>query len=141
MEAQKQLDKIRAKLDPILNPIGFIFKNSGGGISSAGPFSAGFYIEGEKKIGLIYRSLLGLGSVTYECSKVVISHDNLIQHLKKQNESKLGYDPKKFSSYSKNGGDVIEALIYDIQNFSRKILVADKRQFCKELKRAQRQNN
>ena len=122
------------KLDPVLNPLGFVFEISESGVSSAGSFAAGFYKNGDKKIGLIYRSIAGLGAVIYEYRQSNISHSNLMHYLGKRDVSKLKYDTNKFLSYSKGGGNVFDALVYDIQNFGIEFLTYSDDQFDSTLK-------
>lgn len=133
-ECEQWLIEFTQKLNPFLNPLGFVFEISGSGVSSGGEFAAGFYVNGDKKIGLIYRAITGLGSVNYEYHQMAISHSNLMSHLGKYEVSKLKYDTNKFSSYSKDGGSVHDALVYDIQNFGMTFLVSSDELFEKTLK-------
>jgi hypothetical protein len=130
----KELMKGTRKLDPVLNPLGFVFKISENGVSSAGAFAAGFYENGDKKIGLIFRSFAGLGSVNYECRRWNIDHDSLMRYLGKQDVSKLKYKTNTFKSYSKDGGDVFDAFVYDIQQFGGEFLTSSDDQFENALK-------
>ena len=134
---QRLLDGTQ-KLDPVLNPLGFVFEISDSGKSSAGSFAAGFYKNGDKKIGLIYRSIAGLGAVIYEYGRVNVSHSQLMLYLGKQDASKLRYNTRRFSSYSKGGGNVFDALGYDIRNFEMEFLTAKDEQFDSTLKEAAR---
>jgi hypothetical protein len=122
------------RLDPVLNPLGFVFEISESGASSAGPFAAGFYKNGDKKIGLIYRSIAGLGAVIYEYRQLGVSHSNLMYYLGKREVSKLKYDASRFLSYPKGGGNVFDALVYDIRNFGIEFLTYNDDQFSSTLK-------
>jgi hypothetical protein len=133
-ECERQLVEYSQKLDPVLNPLGFAFEISMSGVSSPGPFATGFYVNGDKKIGLIYRSGFGFGSVIYEYHQTSVSHDGLMSYLGKTDVSKLSFDSDKFMSYSKNGGNALDALIYDIQNFEVGFLTKDNEQYGKVLK-------
>jgi F0F1-type ATP synthase assembly protein I len=134
-ECKQQLTEITHKLNPILNGLGYVFEHSADGISSGGPFAAGFYANQEKKIGLIYRASAGLGSVNYEYGngEIGTSHGDLMRYLGKKDVSKLSYDASKFLSYSKDGGSVVDALLYDIQNFSKDLLISTDEQFAKTM--------
>src|SRR5689334_8239741 len=125
----------REKLDPVLRPLGYFFGISENGSSSGGAFAAGFYKNGDKKIGLIYRSSVGLGAVIYEYGQWGIGHDKLMRYFGKQDVSKLGYKPNRYSSYSKGGGDVFDALVYDIQNFGIGFLTSSDEQFEDTIKK------
>jgi hypothetical protein len=105
-------------IDPLLNPNRYTFEIDGVGVSSGGPFASGFYVNGNKRIGLIYRAGAGLGAVIYEYYPLSISHDTLMKHLGKSNMGKLGYSDFRFASFSKDKGDPFEALAYDTQNFT-----------------------
>ncbi len=133
-ECEQLLIEFTQRLNPILNPLGFVFEYSGSGAASAGPFASGFYVNGEKKIGLIYRSIAGFGSVIYEYRQWGATHSDLMKHLGKQDESKLKYDEHKYLSYAKDGGSMFEALVYDIQNFGLEFLTNSDTQFGKILK-------
>ena len=109
-------------IDPILNLLGFVFEISGVGVSSGGSFASGFYVKGNKRMGLIYRAGAGLGAVIYEYHQSSISHRALIQYLGKSNVNKLKYSDFKFASFSKEGRDPFEALAYDIQNSALEFL-------------------
>ncbi|HET9907493.1 MAG TPA: hypothetical protein VFQ23_12650 [Anaerolineales bacterium] len=128
------------KLDPVLNPLGFVFRISSRGISSPGPYAAGFYEKENKKIGLIYRSISGpggLGAVIYEDGQVGVDHSTLMRYLGKKGFNKLRYDENRLSSYSYlAGGDVFDALAYDIQNFGVEFLTLSEDQFSITLKEA-----
>ena len=106
------------KINPMLNPLGYLFEISEAGISSAGPFASGFYSKGDKAIGLIYRARIGLGAVIYQYRQSYILHSDLMQYLGKYDVSKLKYSDRKFASFSKEEKDPFEALAYDIQNFA-----------------------
>ena len=88
-ECQQQLVEITERLNPVLNPLGFVFEADGYAVSSGCLFASGFFVNGEKKIGLIYRSFSGLGSVNYECRQSAVSHSDLMLYLGKDYESKL----------------------------------------------------
>ncbi len=133
-ESKQQLIEITQRLNPVLNPLGYVFQMAGSGVSSGGPFAAGFYLNGERQIGLIYRATSGLGSVNYKYDQFTISHDGLMQYLGKLNFSKLKYDPKKWSSYGDNGGNVVDAFLYDIQNYETDFLASSDEQFAKVLR-------
>jgi hypothetical protein len=121
------------KLDPVLNPLGFVFEISESGVSSAGSFAAGFYKNGDKKIGLIYRSIAGLGAVIYEYGRMSVTHSDLMGYLGKQDASKLKYNTNRFSSYSKGGENIFDALVYDTQNFGLEFLTSSEDQFSNTL--------
>jgi F0F1-type ATP synthase assembly protein I len=133
-ECKQYLIEGNQRLDPILSPLGYVFEISENGISSGGPFAAGFYKNGNKKIGLIYRSISGLGSVVYEDDQNGASHRDLMGYLVKDDASKLKLDPQGFSAYSSDGGDVFAALADDIQNFGLEFLSSSEDQFKKTLK-------
>jgi hypothetical protein len=133
-ECKQHLVEGAQKLDPVLNQLGFVFEISGSGGSSPGPFATGFYVNGDKRIGLIYRSIAGLGSVNYEDRQSSVSHSNLMHYLGKQEVSKLKYDTNKLLSYSKDGGNAFDALVYDIQYFGAEILAYSDEQFGSTLK-------
>ena len=128
------------KLDPVLNSLGFVFRISGRGISSPGPYATGFYEKGNKKIGLIYRSIsgsAGLGAVIYEDGQAGADHGTIMRYLGKKGFNKLRYDENRLSSYSYlAGGDVFDALAYDIQNFGVEFLTSSEDQFSTTLKEA-----
>ena len=139
-ECKRRLLEGTQKLDPVLNPLGFVFEISGSGVASAGPFAAGFYKNGDKKIGFIYRSIAGLGAVIYEYGQAGVAHSDLMSYLGKHDASKLKYDTNRFSSYPKGGGNVFEALAYDIQNFSAEFLTSNDEQFENMLKEIAKAN-
>jgi hypothetical protein len=121
-ECQKLLLTGIEKINPILNPLRFAFEISGSGVSSGGPFASGFYSNGEKVIGLIYRSGSGLGAVIYQYRQLNIIHDDLMNYLEKSDVSKLKFSGRRFASVSKDGGDPFDALASDIQNFALEFL-------------------
>jgi hypothetical protein len=133
-ECEEQLIEFTQRLNPVLNPLGFVFESSGSGVASAGPFAAGFYVNGEKKIGLIYRSIAGFGEVIYEYNQTGVSHSELMHYLGKQDESRLKYDTNKFLSYSKDSENVLDVLVYDIRNFEIEFLTSSNDQFSNTLK-------
>jgi hypothetical protein len=133
-QSKQRLLEGTQKLDPVLNPLGFVFDISEGGVSSAGSFAAGFYRNGNKKIGLIYRSAAGLGAVVYEYHPWSVVHSDLMRYLGKQDVSKLKYNTNRFASYSKGGGNIFDALVYDIQNFGAGFLTSSDDQFGNTLK-------
>ena len=110
------------KINPIFNPLGFVFEISGVGSSSVGPFASGFYSKDDKEVWLIYRARAGLGAIIYQYHQLGIIHDDLMNYLKKSDVSKLKYSNRKFASFSKGGGDPFEAFGYDIQNFTLEFL-------------------
>jgi len=134
-QCKQRLIEGTQKLDPVLNPLGFVFEISEGGVSSAGSFAAGFYKNGNKKTGVIYRSVAGLGAVVYEYHPWSVVHSDLMRYLGKQDVSKLNYNTNRFASYPKGGGNVFDALVYDIQNFGAGFLTAsdDRCRGCEDL--------
>jgi hypothetical protein len=140
-ECQQKLVAITEKLNPVLNPLGYVFEADGYAVSSGGPFASGFFVNGEKKIGLIYRSFSGLGSVNYECRQSAVSHSDLMRYLGKEDQSKLKYDSKKFSSYAREEGDVLDALIHDIQSFEIDLLTSSSEQFYRALRKINKSHN
>jgi F0F1-type ATP synthase assembly protein I len=135
-ECKQQLTEITDRLNPILNEIGYVFEHSGNGVSSGGSFASGYFVNGEKKIGLIYRAIAGLGSVNYEYGngEIGTSHSDLMRYLGKEDVSKLKYDASKWLSYSTDAGSVADALLYDIQNFSKDLLISTEEQFAETMK-------
>lgn len=94
-------------IDPILNPLGFVFGITDSGKSSPGPYAVGYYKNGNKKIGLIFRSG-GLGAIEYtyhqagyQNSEAGTVHRSLMRYFDKQDVCKVNYDEKSFSSYSR----------------------------------------
>ena len=140
-ECEQRLMEFVQKLNPILNPIGFVFEISGSGVASGGPFAAGYYANGEKKVGLIYRAIAGLGAVIYEYRQTGISHSDLMHYLGKVEISKLGYDKNKFSSFSKDDESIFDALVYDIQNFGMGFLTSNDEQFSETVKTVSKNQN
>ena len=132
------------KIDPVLNPLGFVFKFSG--VSESHPVlsAIGFYVNGSKNLGLIYRAGVGLGAVIYEYQKISIpddefisiSHDELMRYLGKHKVNKLKYSNFKFASFAKGGGDAFEALAYDLQNFALEFLNGSDSEFRGVLQKA-----
>jgi hypothetical protein len=140
-ECQQKLVEITENLNPVLNPLGYSFESDGYAVTSGGPFASGFFVNGEKKIGLIYRSFSGLGSVNYECRQSAVSHSDLMRYLGKEEESKLKYDSKKFSSYARDDGDVLGALMHDIQSFEIEMLTGSSEQFYRALHKINKARN
>jgi hypothetical protein len=126
---QQALKAIADRLDPILSPLGFTFSLDQAGSSSGGEFASGFYSGGDIKIGLIYRAGHGLGGVVYENSRYNVSHTHLMERLGHANDCKLAYDKEGLTSHSRGGGDAVDALIDDLQNFARNVLVGDEARF------------
>jgi hypothetical protein len=126
---QQSLRAVADRLDPILSPLGFTFSMGQAGSSSGGAFASGFYSRGGIRIGLIYRASSGLGSVIYENSQSNVSHDDLMTRLGHVDDYKLAFDADRFASHSKDGGDIVDALAYDLQNFALKVLAGDEARF------------
>jgi hypothetical protein len=139
-DCKQQLIEFTQRLNPVLNPLGYVFADSGSGVSSGGSFAAGFYANGNKKIGLVYWAMAALGSVNYEYGQLAISHSDLMHYLGKYPVSKLRYDTSKFLSYSKDGGNVVDALLHDIQNFEKEFLASSDEQFSKTLRNVPRRS-
>ena len=57
-----------------------------------------------------------------------------MRYLGKQDVSKLKYKTNTFKSYSKDGGDVFDAFVYDIQQFGGEFLTSSDDQFENALK-------
>lgn len=138
---QRLLEGAR-KLDAVLQPLGFVFRITDGGISSPGPYAVGYYKNGNKNISLIYRSM-GLGGIEYsyhragyKYSEAGTVHSRLMRYLGKQDFCKVKYDEKNFSSRSREGGNVFDALAYDIKNFAVEFLSSDDDHFINTLNEA-----
>jgi hypothetical protein len=129
------------KIDPILNPVGFVFELSKTGKTHGGDFATGYYQKGNKIIQLIYRTNTGLGCVIYGYRQYTgfyiqldVSHTALIKQIGRYNDSKLRYSDSKFASFSRDGVDPFEALSYDIQNFMLDVLTGSDTDFQEVLK-------
>jgi hypothetical protein len=113
-EPHERLLAIVARLNPILNPQGFLFRIEHNGVSSGGPFANGFYERHPIKIGLIVRREI-LGMPTYDFDEHICAHDELIKTFGRGNESKLR-GMKYPGVETTDGSDVVDALVADIQN-------------------------
>jgi len=128
-ESLQHLQNIVLRLDPILNPYGFVFELEGKGFSSLGLFASGFYRRGPLKIGLVYRSCFG--SVNYSWDKFNMSHSDYMEHLGYIDNCKLIYDEDSFESIARDGGDAITTLIYDLEQFAKPMLEGNTDEFVR----------
>jgi hypothetical protein len=111
-ECRKALGEAVTRLQPVLQPLGFNFDGSESGQAHM-PFAAGFFIGDAMKIGLIFRQRGTLGSVNYENEVSNMSHDDLLRSLGAQDRQRLIYDDAAMASRAKDGGDPLDALVYD----------------------------
>lgn len=114
MSEQSCEDALRnaaARLQPVLEPIGFEFRRDQAGIGH-GPFASGFFVSGDLKIGLIYRDDSRLGCVIYENATSNISHDDFMQAAGYAQQQRLHY--RKRVSVASGEGDPIDALSADL---------------------------
>jgi hypothetical protein len=111
------------KLYPILNPIGYRFAIEASDAASGGPFASGFYANDWLRIGLVYRSFYGLGSVIYATDEANASHDDVMMLLGHSEDQQTLYSDEKFLSYSRDAQDVFLAIAHDLEHFIVKPIV------------------
>lgn len=133
-ESLRSLQDIALKLNPVLNPYGFLFELQSNGFSSLGFFASGFYKRPPIQIGLIYRHCLG--SVNYQWDEFDMSHTDYMGYLGHADDSKLVYDEGGFESIARDGGDPVAALIYDLEHFAKPMLEGDTDEFIHAAKTA-----
>jgi hypothetical protein len=122
-ESLEGLQNIVLKLDPVLNPYGFVFELESNGFSSLGFFASGYYKRLPIQIGLIYRHCLG--SVNYEWDEFNMSHTDYMEYLGHAHDCKLIYNEGGFESVARDGGSPTIALIYDLEHFAKAMLEGD----------------
>ncbi|MFO0812630.1 MAG: hypothetical protein U0796_05395 [Gemmatales bacterium] len=115
---------IVARLDPILNPHGFVFEAEHNAVSSGGPFSNGFYIRPPVKIGLIVR-YDELGLPNYDYGKFLCGHDDLIKRLGRASESAVRFNEKQWAVETTDGRDIVDAVVDDIEKIILPTLLND----------------
>lgn len=133
-ESLQSLQDIARKLNPVLNPYGFVFELHSSGFSSLGLFASGFFQRLPIQIGLIYRHCLG--SVSYQWDKFDISHTDYMEYLGHADDSMLIYDAKGFESIGRDGEDPVHALIYDLEHFAKPMLEGNTDEFVRAAKTA-----
>ncbi len=134
-ESIQSLQDIALKLNPVLNPYGFVFELQSSGFSSLGLFASGFFKRLPIQIGLIYRHCLG--SVIYRWDKFEMSHTAYMEYLGHSDDSKLVYDERGFESIARDGEDPVQALIYDLYHFAKPMLEGESDEFALAAKTVQ----
>jgi hypothetical protein len=127
-ESLLSLQDIVLRLNPVLNPYGFVFELEGSGFSSLGPFASGFYKRPPLQIGLIYRS--AIGSVNYSWEEFKMSHTDYMAYLGRADDCRLIYNKDWFESLARDGGDPVTALIYDLEHFAKAMLEGNTEEFA-----------
>ncbi|MFL6247869.1 MAG: hypothetical protein ACJ74H_17740 [Thermoanaerobaculia bacterium] len=102
-----------ARLDPVLQPLGFRFVADANGEAHMA-FASGFFVGSAVKIGLIFRKRGTFGCVIYENENSNMSHSDLMQYLGAQDRQRLLYSDSIMTSVARGGGDPIDALISDL---------------------------
>jgi len=121
----KLLD-VAEKLKPVLGPLGYSFVWESDAIASGGPFANGFFKKDGIQIGLIWRELSGLGDIVYENGKFAVDHNDIMEQFKLSKQQKFIFDRKSWKTYSRDGSDVIDAVISDIKLLIDDFLATDK---------------
>ena len=140
-EPHETLQEIVARLGPILNPHGFHFDTEYNAVSSSGPFENGHYERSPIRIGLIVRGT-HLGCPIYEYGKHHIGHNELLEHLGRAEDALLRFDERldKRELVTKDGRDVVDALVADIEDIILPTILDDRKSFKKAVKAAHRKN-
>jgi hypothetical protein len=113
-ECRKALDEAVTRLQPVLGPLGFRFDGGQSGEAHMA-FASGLFISDAVTIGLIFRKRGALGCVIYENEVSNMSHDDLLRSLGAQDRQRLIYDGAAMESRARDGGDPLDALIYDLR--------------------------
>jgi hypothetical protein len=115
-------------LKPTVEPYSFTFSVDENALSSGGPFANGFFNGKYFRIGIIYRKLGGSGSVIYENEMGNASHDQIMSVLGHGNafHFRFNSDLKVWSVYAVDGGDPLDALVYDWIHFAPPLYIANK---------------
>jgi hypothetical protein len=115
-QPHEELAAVVARLDPILNPLGFTFCIEHSAVNSGGPFENGFYLRQPISIGLIVRGDK-LGCPNYVWNEFHTGHDDLIERLGRVSESVLRFDRAfdKWELITTDGSDVVDAFITDLE--------------------------
>ena len=116
--SESKLLEVVEKLQPILEPLGYSFTLEYKATSSGGPFANGFFKKDRLQIGFIWRELSGLGDIVYENEKYSVDHNDIMEHFKLSKQQKFVFDRKKWITYSRDGGDVVDAAMFDMNLYS-----------------------
>lgn len=136
--SETKLLEIIERLKPILEPLGYSFTLEYTANSSGGPFANGFFKKDGLQIGLIWRELSGLGAIIYENKNFSVGHEDIMERFKLSKQQKFVFDKKKWKTYSRDGGDVVEAVLFDMKLLIDDLLAADKTTINQALKDANR---
>jgi len=126
MTPRESLDAGRQILDPILNPRGFLFRETGTGKGSGGDFASGQYEKGNRFIELHFRYSLGL--VKYHIGALAIRHEDYMRSL-------LGTSGgNKYPGFSNDPIDEFRNLSFDLETFSIDFLAGAGEEFLRCVK-------
>jgi hypothetical protein len=134
--SKTKLLEVAEKLKSILEPLGYSFDLEYNAAASAGPFANGFFKRDGLQIGIIWREVYGLGGIVYENEKFSVDHEDIMKRFKHSKQQKFIFDKKKWKAYSRDGGDVIDAVIFDMKLLIDDLLAADKTTINQALKDA-----
>jgi hypothetical protein len=73
------LDHGREALDPVLEPLGYLFEHIAAGNGSGGSFAVGGYLAGDRRIELHFR--FALGTVRYAIGDDEVDHRDWVAYL------------------------------------------------------------
>jgi hypothetical protein len=113
-ECANALNEAVARLNPLLQPLGFNYVVEASGEGHM-PFASGFFIGSTVKIGLVFRKHGTLGCVIYENEHSSMSHDDLMRYLGVRDRQRLMYKDSSMASKDRRGGDPVDALLHDLE--------------------------
>ncbi len=113
-ESRRKLDAFVGHLKTALDKYGFEYEPGQNSYSSGGGFANGFFNHPKIRIGIIFRGEK-LGSVNYETTATNVSHDMIINGIKRGSEQELFYDSESFCSYTLNMQEISDALLHDLE--------------------------
>jgi len=129
------LDEGVQKIQAVLRGRGFEYSTGDQGVSSGGSFAVAFFRRADLTLGLIVRHSYGLGSPGYSIGGRGASHGRLIVALGHSGEEHL-VETRLFSSRARDGGDVFEALRWDLEHIILPVLDQSPSEFREALARA-----
>lgn len=129
----QQLAAVVLRLDVVLKPWGFAFIAEEIRSSHCGPFASGFYCRDTTRVGISCRStidnvfyehvFISRNTCSTELERFTIGHATLMDALGHSNDCHLitsGNNPDTI--VARDGGDRVEALIYDLSILASRVL-------------------
>jgi hypothetical protein len=122
------LDAGAARIAPTLARSGFTYVPGDTAPSSGGPVAVGYFRRGDFEIGLIVRNQRALGCPNYSVGAGFAGHDDLMNTLGAQGNSRLV--PGPWPTYvASDGSDVFDALAADLERFLIPVLMRSEEEF------------